>query len=262
MRWQRFLWVGSLAVLWAIGCASQPITVTPQPVLLRVMAADAYGPLAEMVTSAYREARPWVRVEVETFNQAVGEERLRAGAAELGIFAGPRPEGLWSIPIATDGIAIIAHPTAPVENLTLAELREIFRGRIGDWPDGTPIQVVSREKGSGTRALFEEMVMGESEVTLTALVAVDSRWMLETVSNTPGAIGYVACSRLEGDIRLLSIEGIRPTSSTLPTYPLRYPVLLVGSAEPTGEARTFAQWLLSPEGQTEILRRLAPPPEE
>jgi len=236
--------------------------VTPQPVLLRIVAADAYGPLVETVVSAYHEARPWVQVETEVFNRAVGEERLRAGAAELGIFAGPEPEGLWSVPFAADGVAVIAHPTVPVENLTLAELREVFRGRIGDWPDGTPIQVVSREEGSGTRALFEETVMEGSEVTLTALVVVDSRWMLETVSSTPGAIGYVAYGRLEGSVRLLSVEGVLPTPSTLHNYPLRYSVLLTAPTEPTGEARAFAQWLLSPEGQAEVLRRLAPPLEE
>jgi len=262
MKWKRLLRVGPAALLWLIGCASQPITVTPQPVVLHVVASDAYGPLAERMASAYHDARPWVRVEVETFNQAVAEERLRAGGAEIGLLAGREPEGLWSVPFATDGIAVIVHPTVPMEGLALAELREIFRGRIGEWPDGTVIQVVSREDGSGTRALFEEMVMEGSDVTPTALVAADSRWMLETVSTTPGAIGYVAYSRLEGGVRLLPIDGVLPAPSTLPEYPLRYTALVVAPAEPVGEARAFAQWLLGPEGQAEVLDQLAPPPEE
>ncbi len=253
---------GLAVVLWMVGCASQPITVTPRPATLRVLAADAYGPLVEEVASAYHEARPWVRVEVETFDREVVEERLRAGAADLGIVGGSPPPQFWAAPIATDGIAVVVYPAVPVEGFALAELREVFRGRIGEWPDGTPIQVVSREEGSGTRSLFEQMVMGGSEVTLTALVVADGRWMLRTVASTPGAIGYVAYGRLEDDVRPLSIEGVIPTPSTLSDYPLRYSVLLVAPSDPTGEARTFAQWLLGPEGQAEVLRWLAPPPGE
>ena len=258
-RVPRIVRWGLVAVLWVVGCASQPITVTPRPVTLRVLAADAYGPLAEEVAFAYHEARPWVRVEVETFDRGVVEERLRAGAASVGIVGGSPPAQFWAAPIATDGLAVIVHPAVPVEGLTLAELREVFRGRIGEWPDGTPVQVVSREEGSGTRALFEERVMGGSDVTLTALVAVDSRSMLEAVSATPGAIGYVACGRLEGGVRPIAIDGVPPTTPIRPEYPLRYPVLLVAPAEPEGEARAFAQWLLEPEGQATVLSRLAPP---
>ncbi|HID89151.1 MAG TPA: hypothetical protein EYP52_05495 [Anaerolineae bacterium] len=262
MKWKRLLQAGPAALLWLIGCASQPITVTPRPVIIHVVASDTYGPLAGRVASAYHETRPWVRVEVETFNRAVAEERLQAGGAEIGLLAGRDLEGFWSVPFATDGIAVIVHPTVPMEGLALAELREIFRGRIGEWPDGSVIQVVSREDGSGMRALFEEMVMKGSDVTPTALVAADSRWMLETVSSTPGAIGYVAYSRLEGGVRPLPVDGVLPAPSTLPGYPLRYTALVVAPAEPVGEVRAFAQWLLGPEGQTEVLGQLAPPPEE
>jgi len=249
----------SLLILLTAACASQPLTVTPRPVTLQVVTSDACTPLMERLASAYRENRPWVTFRMEVFNRAVAEERVRSGAADLAAFVGPGAGDLWSVPFATDGVAVIVHPDVPVEGLTLAELREVFRGRVGEWPDGTPIQVVSREEGSGTRAVFEAVVLGEDEVTLTAVVVPDSQWMLETVATTAGAIGYISQARLDGRMRALAVEGVYPLTPTLPDYPLRYSLLLATPSEPVGEARRFIQWVLGPQGQQWVSREFAPP---
>ena len=49
--------------------------------------------------------------------------------------------------------------------ITKDQVKEVFAGNITNWSEvGGPdedIHVVAREEGSGTRAAFEEMVMGE-----------------------------------------------------------------------------------------------------
>ncbi len=242
-------------------CAPQPLTVTREPVTLRVVASDSCGVLLEELADAYEEACPWVTVRVEVFNAAVAEARLRAGAADLVAlpWRGESPTLPWSVPFATDATVVVVHPAAPIQELSLAQLQEIIRGRVGEWENGTAIQVVSREEGAGTRAAFEAVVMGNYDVTLTAVVMPGNEQVLEYVATTPGAIGYVSLGTPTGNARVLPVGGVFPTPATVSSYPLAYPLLLATPSEPTGEAREFIQWVLGPEGQQRVTRRFAPP---
>jgi len=65
--------------------------------------------------------------------------------------------------VARDGIALVVHPTNPITGLTLVQAHDLFSGSLGDWQAlsgvSSPVQAVSREDGSGTRAAFEALVM-------------------------------------------------------------------------------------------------------
>jgi phosphate transport system substrate-binding protein len=242
-------------------CVSQPLTVTREPVTLHLVAADSCGPLAEELAAAYKEAHPWVTVQVTIFNSSVAERALRAGEVDVALLSWPREtasgndEPLWSQPFARDGVAIIVHPAMPFAETGLAHLQEIFRGRVQEWGE-VVLTVVSREAGSGTRAAFEGAVLGSYDVTLTAVVMPSSEAVVEYVARTPGAIGYVSTLRVEEGVRVLPVEGILPTPATVSdeSYLLSRPLYLATTAEPTGETREFAQWVLGPRGQVVIGR--------
>lgn len=254
----RFLLPASCILLLLSACASQPLTVTREPVTLRLVAADSCEPLAEELAAAYEEARPWVTVQVEVFDSSVAEQTLRADGADLALLswlqetAGERP--LWSQPLALYGVAVIIHPAVPFTETGLAHLQEIFRGRVQEW-DGVVLTVVSREEGSGTRAAFESAVLGGYDVTLTAVVMPSSEAVIEYVANTPGAMGYVSTLRITESVvdrvRMLPVEGVLPTPNAISdgSYLLSRSLYLAATAEPTNETREFAQWLLGPEGQ-------------
>ncbi len=250
-----------LSTLLLAACAPQPLTVTREPVTLRLVAADDAAPLVTELTSAYEAERPWVTVEVEIFNSSVAEERLRAGAADLALLAQPgvSPPPLWSVPFATTGVVVIAHPAAPVSGLSLLQLQEVFRGRVGEWEDTTPVQVVSREAGAGTRRAFEQTVMDGHHTTMTAVALSDDRQILEYVGATPGSIGYVSMAWLSPTAHVLAVEGVTPTLTALDRYPLAYGLFLAARSEPEGDARGFVEWVLGPEGQRYVARHFAPP---
>jgi len=257
--WILFLVVSGSALG---GCASQPIVVTPAPETLRIVASDPCGPLMVELAAAYQDERPWVAVQVEQFNATVAAERLRSRGADMAAVSWLEEpmDSYWSIPFARDGMAIVAHPAVPIDDITLSELQEIFRGRVGEWSDGTPVQVVTREQGSALRARFEALVMGGYDVTLTALLVSDSAAVAEAVATTPGAIGYLPLTSVGGDLHALSVEGKDPALDRIGEYPLAFPLFLVTPAEPAGEVRIFVQWVLGPEGQERVLRRFAASP--
>jgi phosphate transport system substrate-binding protein len=249
----------SCLLLLLIACASQPLTVTREPVTLRLVAADTCGLLADELADAYEERHPWVTIEVEILNSAMAERTLRAGEADLALLswiekgASEAEEALWSQPFAQDGVVVIVHPATPFDEMGLAFLQEIYRGRVQEW-GGMVLTVVSREDGCGTRAAFERVVLGERDVTLTAVVMSSNEAVLEYVARTPGAIGYVSTRRmgttLEG-VRVLPVEGILPTLAAVAdgSYPLSRSLFLVTVGEPTGAARELAQWVLGPAGR-------------
>lgn len=241
-------------------CGSQPLVVTPQPARLDIVTSDICGPLMEQLAEAYEQQRPWVTIHVETFNAAVAEAQLRQGAADLAAIPAPGEQAvsLWSVPFATDTLAIVVHPAVPIENIDRAQLQDIFRGSIGEFEGGTTVQVVSREEGAGTRSIFERLVMEGYNVTLAAIVMPGDEQVVTYVTHTPGAIGYVSLGYGKGNARLLSVEGQAPSADDPSSYPLRYPLFLVTPSEPEGEVREFIQWILGPEGQRRVASRFTP----
>ncbi len=239
-------------------CAPQPLTVTREPVTLRLIADEACAPLIEGMSAGYEQARPWVTVEYEVFNASVAERRLRAGEADLALLSWLEQTGgepaLWSYVVAQDGVAIIVHPGTPFAETGLAHLQQVFRGHVQEW-EGVVLAVVSREEGAGTRAAFEHAVMENHSITPSGVVMPSSAAMLEHVARTPGAIGYASTLWIKGyagtALRVLPVEGVLPTPETLAdrSYPLSHALYLAATAEPGGEAREFAQWVLGPDGQ-------------
>jgi len=261
----RLLHPASWILLLLAACAPQPLTVTREPVTLRLVAADSCGPLAEELAAAYEEANPWATVQGAAFNSAVAEQVLRAGEADLALLSWLEPDAeeglLWSQVFARDGVAVVVHAVTPFNETGLAHLQAIFRGQVQEW-GGMVLTPVSREDGSGTRAAFEGAVLGGRDVTFTAVVMASSEAVIEYVARTPGAVGYVSSLRLgelpADGVRLLLVEGALPTRGGISdgSYPVSRPLYLAAAAEPAGEAREFAQWVLGSEGQA-VVGRLA-----
>ena len=251
------LLVCSLLLL-LLSCTAQPFTVTRQSATLRLVAADSCEPLVGELMAAYEASHPWVTAEVEVFNSAVAQETLQEGEADLALLswlpATAEPGALWSQPFARDGVAVVVHPATPFSETGLAQLQAVFRGQVQEW-GGVVLSVVSREQDSGTRAVFENVVLGGRDVALTAVVMPSSRAVVEYVARTPGAIGYVSTLRLEepsaDGLRVLPVEGVLPARAAISdgSYPLWRPLYLATVGEPAGQAREFAQWVLGAEGQ-------------
>jgi len=229
-------------------------------------------PLVEDLAQAYIGQHEYVTVDAQGGGSRLGIALARGNQIDIGIASrkptaedGRDPETgakrLWWTAIAQDGIALVVHPQNAVEGLTLPQARDIFFGRILDWEEieGTPgeIVVVSREDGSGTREVFEEMVMGEKRVTLTAIVMPSSEAVVEYVARHPTAIGYVSMSYLSPQVKALQIEGMSPTPEDVQsgTYPLTHPLYLLTGQEPTGEVKAFIEFALSPAGQAVVEQR-------
>jgi phosphate transport system substrate-binding protein len=169
--------------------------------------------------------------------------------------------------VAGDAIAIVVHPSNPVDGLTIPQLSATFSGKITNWREvggeDRPIVLVSRESNSGTHVYFLEEVVRQGikdDKTLFSpdtLLMPSSEGISTEVRQNPNAIGYdglgyvtpdqkvVGVSRAEGEAYVLpSVETVRDGS-----YPIVRSLYIYTNGEPTGAILAYLNWIKGPEGQ-------------
>src|SRR5262249_45935829 len=113
--------------------------------------------------------------------------------------------------------------TNPVKNLTIAQLKNIYTGKVTDWKDvggkKGAIVVVSRDTTSGTHEAWSELVLNHEPVVRAASPQISSQAVLEKVATTPDAIGYDGIDYVEGNSRVksVSVDGVKPSAATVST---------------------------------------------
>jgi len=209
----------TLAAALLSGCVLlEPSTArpAPEPLTVTVAGSTEMRPLLLELTAAYSERNPHLHFVLRGGGSLMGEERLVSGGADIAASTAFYPDAelpadLVRVPIGLDGIALIVHSDNPIDALTLAQVRDVFHGRALFWEDvggeGGEVLLVSREDGSATRALFEARVMGEEEVSLTAVVMPTSSHVVEYVADHPAAIGYVTAAYIEQDGESAEVQG-------------------------------------------------------
>lgn len=253
-----------------VSCSSQMLpasTPTTEVTSLRLFVTTPMIPLVTNLTAAYSRINPSVVFEINSgsYEAMVEEALLDEDAYLLTNYLPPEDESpLIAFPIAQDGIAVIVHPSNTVSGLSINRLRGIYQGWINNWSEvggeDEPITVITREDGSGTRHVFENLVMGIRRTTTTAQIAPSSAAMVVSVARQPGSIGYVSMSYLNTSVRALSIDNIAPTLDNVAAnvYPLRALVYFAGLQEPESHFRHFIGWAQSPDGQAIIAQNYAP----
>lgn len=254
-------------LLLATACQAETVatpTAVPtmaSPVTLRIGLTDSARSLANLVGAGYPLVNERAVIEFVPANNAALFTDLEAGLLDaLLVHHIPDSGKHWFNPVALDGLVVVVHPDNPVSALdpsalSRGELQAIFSGRTMNWqriagPD-RPIVLISRERGSGARTIFNQRVLAEQRLAITALVEPDNRSLLAAVAAEPGAIGYAMMGNLSDEVRAVAVDGVKATTATTAdqSYPLTVPLYFVAPAEPVGELRAFLAWLQSEQGQ-------------
>jgi phosphate transport system substrate-binding protein len=231
---------------------------------LVVAGSTTVQPIVTKASEVFAEKNKGVAIGVQgggsgTGIRMVGEGSVAIGASsrELNSEEKTTHPDLVSNTVGVDCIAIVVHRSNSLGNMSLSieQIRDIFSGKITNYkelggPDKT-IVLVQREDGSGTRSMFESLVMNKSEVSDAALQKPASGAIRFTVSNNENAIGYVGIGYLDGTITPVAISGALPTEENVRAnrYPLARNLYLITKGPPGGLAKEFIGFILSPEGQ-------------
>jgi phosphate transport system substrate-binding protein len=270
---QRFFPIGWLLVALFLAACQQTGLATAEPIRLSIAGSTEMMPVLIELTEEFSNRHPHVLFSLRSGGSSLGESWVADGSVDLAASTllyedSQIPGELTRVPIGLDGIAVIVHASNPITHLTLLQLRDLYNGRALDWSnvggESGDVMLVSREDGSGTRALFEERVMGGERVALTAVVMPTSKDVMAYVATHPNTIGYVSqaytraiAAAVMGDtnareeVRLLAIEDRLPDGDTIGTqvYPLSRPLFLLRRTNQRGWPQQFIDFVLSATGQ-------------
>ncbi len=262
--------------IWFAACRATPTPPHP-PVLIHLGAADSTQLLAHDFVEAYHQARPYANVQVSVSNSSTVLREFAMGTDDLALVArNPRTDELTNpaaraVAVARDGIVVVVNPANPVTNLSREQVAKVFAGEILNWSELTKqaaqsddaIQVLSREDGAGIRADFEQLLITDRRVTLTAVIETSEADVLAYVAANPNAIGYASFNMWRNGTqgRALSIDNIAPTLTTIQssTYPLLHTFYLVTPNIENPDLTDFMSFVLSPSARSLITNRMATP---
>ena len=186
--------------------------------------------------------------------QAVSEGRCDIGLSSRALKAEEKDSGLIETILAYDGIAVIVNPENPVSDLTLAQIADIYTGKITNWSeiggDDAEIVLIGREAGSGTRSGFEEIV-GVVDACQYRQELSSTGDVITTVAQNPGAIGYASLASVKDTVKAVQVEGVTPSEDTVKdgSYAIQRPFVQVTKEGVTlsEAAQAFFDYATSPD---------------
>jgi phosphate transport system substrate-binding protein len=179
----------------------------------------------------------------------------------------------FEVKVALDGIAIVVNPANPVNELTMAQLKDIYMGKAKDWKavGGTAgkIMCYGRQNSSGTYAYFQEKVLGktkgpdgkevENEYRPDIQEMTGTSLLCDTVAKDKMAIAYVGVgyANRRKDVKIVAVKkddkapAVKPDNDAVVdgSYPLSRYLFNYTNGKPTGVTRAFILYCLSAEAQ-------------
>jgi phosphate transport system substrate-binding protein len=128
---------------------------------------------------------------------------------------------LTAAPCLAHHMAVVVNKDNITQNFTSTQLARIIKGETKKWPDGRSVMLVLHNSSPGEMATLEHLTkMSEADVKAAlaqrkdSLQTVDSDAnVIEAVSSTPGAIGFVEEHSINDRVGVVKVDGKLPMES-------------------------------------------------
>ncbi len=230
---------------------------------ITISGSTSVGPTMEVLAEAYQKNND-VKIEIQQVGSSAGIKNTVDGTSNLGMSSrdlkDEEAQSLDETQIAIDGIAVVTNTANKVKDLTTAQVKDIFTGKITNWKEvggeDAPIVVISREEGSGTRDGFQDILGFESEeLTKDATICDGSGNVKSTVEGNENAIAYISFGYLGDTLNDLKIDSVEANDDNVVAgkYPISRPFLVVNKKDAiSDEAKGFVDFIMSEDGQNII----------
>ena len=174
------------------------------------------------LSEAYMEEHGDIKVTYNPTGSSSGIQAVAEGRCDIGLASRDlkeeETEDLQGTVVAIDGIGIIIHPDNPVTDLTIEQIGMIYSGEITNWKEvggsDAAIVCIGREAASGTRDGFEEVTNTKDKCKYSQELTSTGD-VVQTVSGNPNAIGYASVASVNDTVKMVSVEGVSPTTETI-----------------------------------------------
>ncbi|MFR7746960.1 MAG: phosphate ABC transporter substrate-binding protein PstS family protein [Eggerthellaceae bacterium] len=237
---------------------------------ITAVGSTALQPLAEAAAEKFQQENPDVQITVQGGGSGQGITQISEGSVQIGdsdIFAEDKLDDPAKVKELNDnrvcvvGMGPVVNPDVKVDNLTMDQLKGIFTGQITNWSQvggqDEAITVINRASGSGTRATFEAAVLGDTKVpdSFKPQEQDSSGTVSKMVSETPGAISYLAFSYYDNSIKALNVDGVEPTADNVATndWTIWSYEHMYTSNQPDDATQAFINYMMGDEVQNSLV---------
>jgi phosphate transport system substrate-binding protein len=244
---------------------------------LTIKGSDTMVILGQRLAEEYMVKNPGMVVQVNGGGSGTGIAALINGTVDLAQSSRPmkddekqkaaqsRGSEIVEQAVALDGLAVFVNTGNPVQHLTMAQLKDIFQGKVTNWnqvggPDAV-IVLYGRENSSGTYDYFREHVLEKGDFSPRVQTLQGTAAVINAVGHDRNGMGYGGIAYAK-DVRPLAIgtagthPPIAPSEATVAdgTYPLSRKLFFYYRRNAPERVTKFAQWSLTPEAQALVTK--------
>lgn len=244
--------------------------------LIRVGGAGTGLGVVKILAGAFEKAHPGTKIKVlPNLGSSGGIKALLHGAIDVAISGRALngeelKAGGVAVECARTPFILVVNKYVKKADMTKLEMEMIYNGQMQKWPDGTRIRLILRPEGDTDTMILRSISKGmERGVTASnsrpnMILAVTDQEAVDTVVNTPGALGASTLAQVETEkeqVKVLSFDGVRPTAAALAkgSYPLAKPIYMVSTAKTPATALQFIRFARSTKGRAILARSGAMP---
>jgi phosphate transport system substrate-binding protein len=245
--------------------------------VIRVCGADSMAGRIQILTKVFVKNNPDIKVEilegglVDVGIAALVENKCDIAMASRGLTEKESAQAvqkgveLVERVIGYGGIVIITHPQNLVNDLSVDQVRKIFKGEITRWDqlggrtENITVVITDESRHPGTFVFMESDFL-KAKFSKDAVALTQFPGVMAKVGKTPGAIGYVRIRdafeskpKVREAIKILEIRkegalvGVMPSRETVNdgAYPIRRPYYLYYNSKADENIKKYADFIVS-----------------
>ena len=187
----------------------------------KLKGSDTLLPLVQKESESYSKNNKGQNLTVTGGGSGVGISSLMDGTADIAMASRAikfdeklklqeAKKTPVEVTVAYDALAVVVNPANKVSKLTREQLEAIFTGKITNWKEvgGEDMKIVaySRETSSGTYEFFKSDILKNKNYMSSILSMPATGAIIQSVSQTKGAIGYVGLAYLNKSVKPIHIS--------------------------------------------------------
>ncbi|MBP1994179.1 phosphate ABC transporter substrate-binding protein [Paenibacillus eucommiae] len=241
---------------------------------ITINGSTALLPLTLQATKEFKKLHPGVSIAASGKGSVTGPQAVKKGIADIGacdwdasvdVPGFKKFDGQVANKVAVIPFAAVVNKNVKVDNLTTAQIKGIFTGKITNWKEvggaDADIVVINRSFGSGTRVNFQMKAMDGVETVKkeSNYKEVGSSGDMKTnVSSTPNAIGYIDLVYVSSDLKAVKINNVEPTTDNVinGSYKVWSYGYYMTKGQPTGATKAFIEYVQSKQFQDSSLKKM------
>jgi phosphate transport system substrate-binding protein len=234
--------------------------------------SSALLPLMEQSIEKFNGKNPNEGIGAQAGGSGTGLAQVLNGTIDIGnsdVLAETKlgkenAEKLVDHKVLAQGFTIVVNKSLGIDNLTSAQLKDIFSGKVTNWKDvggvDKEILLVHRTAGSGTRATFENTILGGDKSLENDSLGItqDSNGaVLSVMKENEGAISYLGLSYMNSKeaqnlLNLVKLDGVSSDKANIidGSYKFWSWGHMYTKGEATGLSKKFIEFVASEDNRS------------